>query len=104
MPTRPTVSEKSDTSVTLGFQLPEEGTPPFINIVLEFSEPQVMARNFTGTYSPGEMVTREVRDLSPQTEYILKARAVNYAGNGPSSETIRFVTGQLSPVCVSDVL
>ena len=88
------VFEKSDTSVTLNFTLPEEGTPPFISIVLEFSEPQVMARNFTGTYSPGENVIQEVRDLSPRTDYSLKARAVNYAGNGPSSDTIHFRTGQ----------
>lgn len=51
-----------------------------------------MARNYTGTYYPGQTVMKEVRDLNPRTSYSLKARAVNYAGNGPSSDTIDFVT------------
>ena len=92
--TPPVVADTSDTSVTLDLKLPDEGTPPFINIVLEFSEPQVMTRNFTGSYHPGEIVVREVRDLSPRTAYSLKARAVNYAGDGPSSETINFTTSE----------
>ena len=96
-PGRPTtieVSDIADTSVRVDFKLPEEGTPPFINIVLEFSKPQVMERNFTGTYYPGQTVMKELRDLNPKTAYSLKARAVNYAGNGPSSDTIDFTTGK----------
>ena len=88
------VSEKSDTSVTLDFTLPEEGTPPFINVILEFSEPVVMQRNFSGNYMPGQTVKKQVGNLSPLTAYTLKARAVNYAGNGPSSDTINFITGE----------
>ena len=96
------VDQISDTSVRLDFKLPEEGTPPFINIVLEFSKPQVMERNFSGTYYPGQMVMKEVRDLNPKTAYRLKARAVNYAGDGPSSETIDFeTTGKLPIACIS---
>ena len=93
-PTTPKISETSDTSVTLDLKLPEEGTPPFINIVLEFSEPQMMARNYSGPYTTGQTVRTKVSDLSPRTAYSLKARAVNYAGNGPSSETIHFTTSE----------
>ena len=53
-----------------------------------------MTRNFTGSYTAGQTVTKEVHDLSPKTNYTLKARAVNYAGNGPSSDTIHFTTGE----------
>lgn len=88
------ITEKSDTSVTLDFTLPEDGTPPFISIVLEFSEPTIMERNFSGNYMPGQTVKKQLRDLSPLTVYSLKARAVNYAGNGLSSDTIKFVTGE----------
>ena len=56
-----------------------------------------MARNYTGTYHPGQTVVKEVRDLSPRTVYSLKARAVNYAGNGPSSKTINFTTSEATP-------
>ena len=98
-PTTPKISETSDTSVILDVKLPEEGTPPFINVVLEFSEPQVMARNYSGLYTPGQTFTTKVSDLSPRTAYSLKARAVNYAGNGPSSETINFTTSK----CVGSV-
>jgi hypothetical protein len=96
-PSTITVDQISDTSVRLDFKLPEEGTPPFINIILEFSKPQVMERNFSGTYYPGQNVMKEVRDLNPKTAYRLKARAVNYAGNGTSSETIDFETTDDTP-------
>ena len=97
------VSEKSDTSVTLDFTLPEEGTPPFINVILEFSEPVVMQRNFSGNYMPGQTVKKQVGNLSPLTAYTLKARAVNYAGNGPSSDTINFITGETETATLPSV-
>lgn len=93
-PINPVISEESDTSVTIDFQLPQEGTPPFINIILNFSEPQLMLRNYTGTYMPGQQFQAKVSDLNPKTAYTLKARAVNYAGNGPDSEPITFTTSE----------
>lgn len=53
-----------------------------------------MMRNYTGTYVPGQKFQAKVNDLSPKTAYTLKAKAVNYAGNGPDSEPISFTTSE----------
>ena len=94
-PTTPTVIKNtSPTSVVIDFLLPEEGTPPFIEVIIDFTKPQTFGvKNFSGFYQPGQRFNKELDGLRPQTAYSLKARAVNYAGDGPDSEIINFTTG-----------
>jgi len=77
----------------IDFRLPDEGTPPFIEVIIDFTEPSSFAKNFSGFYQPGQKFHRELENLRPKTAYSLKARAVNYAGDGPDSQIITFTTG-----------
>ena len=93
-PTTLTVKDPSPTSVVIDLLLPAEGTPPFIEVIIDFTEPQTIGvKNFSGFYQPGQRFKKELDGLRPQTAYSLKARAVNYAGDGPDSEIINFTTG-----------
>ena len=51
-----------------------------------------MAKNYSGTYQPGQKFNAKISGLSPRTAYSLKARAVNYAGDGPDSQVFSFTT------------
>ena len=84
----------STESLMIQVTISDSGTPPILTLVIQFSAPEVFARNFTGPFTLGETYDLEVTGLRDNTQYSFTLTAVNYQGRGTSSPRYNSTTGK----------
>lgn len=96
-PSTPTLLSASHDSLTLSFNLPTQGTPPVLHIIINITSPSHMQWECQGVQSRmlGEELDCTVPRLSSATQYTLAVYGLGYAGRGNASHEVTFTTSEL---------
>ena len=93
-PSTPVLLSSSQDSLTFSLTLPNEGTPPILHLIVNFTSPNHFQWSCIGARSLGEELPCTVPRLSPNTAYTLTVYAMGYAGVGNASSQVTFSTGE----------
>lgn len=98
-PTLEGVSMSYD-SLMIQLTFSNEGTPPILSLVVEFSAPEPFTRNFSGPFIQGEVHSVHITGLRDSTQYSFTLSAVNYQGRGRPSSVYNSTTGKYGSKCL----
>ena len=81
-------------SLMIQLTFSNEGTPPILSLVVEFTAPEPFTRNFSGPFVLGEVHSVRITGLQDNTQYSFTLSAVNYEGRGRLSSLYNSTTGK----------
>jgi len=98
-PTGLAIRERWSRSVSLTWQSPYAGNAPLTGYVIQFwrETNSGLNKRLNEVNVSASLSAYLLRDLTPGTAYELSILAENEVGRGPSSQVVRFVTGEEEP-------
>ena len=95
-PSAPFLLSATHDSLTLSFNLPSEGTPPVLHIIVNFSSPTHFQWKCQGVEDRalGAQLDCTVPRLQADTQYTLAVFALGHAGRGNTSQEVTFTTSE----------
>ena len=81
-------------SLMIQLTFSNEGTPPILSLVVEFTAPESFMRNFSGPFVLGEVHSVHITGLQDNKQYSFTLSAVNYQGRGRLSSLYNSTTGK----------
>ena len=81
-------------SLMIQLTFSNEGTPPILSLVVEFTAPESFKRNFSGPFVLEEVHSVHITGLRDNTRYSFTLSAVNYQGRGRLSSLYNSTTGK----------